>query len=128
LKLQKNSAERRKTNPTRTNSLKVVVREIRIAVRRAHKRLDTITNNIAKMRSDGIKRDTARTTPVKLEKSANNNTESIRSPNETRRAAKFASIDSTKRTSHNLSEIRLKLPITIMLEKHFNFIVIEDRK
>jgi hypothetical protein len=63
-----------------------------------------ITNKSAKMRSDGVKRDTARTAAVKLEKSTNNNTESIRSPNETRRAAKFASIDSTKRTSH-ISEV-----------------------
>ena len=47
-----------------------------------------------------MKRNTAWTTPVKLEKSANNNTESIWSPNETRRPTKFASIDSGKRTSH----------------------------
>ena len=105
LELQKNSAERRKTNPTSTNSLEMNFGKVGIAVRSTDNRLDTVTNKSTKMRGDGMKRNTAWTRPVKLEKTANNNTESIQRPNETRRPAKFASIDSGKRTSiHNVSD------------------------
>jgi hypothetical protein len=74
LELQKNSAERRKTNPTSTNSLEMIFGKVGIAVRSTDNRLDTVTNKSTKMRGDGMKRNTAWTRPVKLEKSANNNT------------------------------------------------------
>jgi len=120
LKLQKNSSERRKTNPTSTNDLEIVFSKVRIAVGITHKRLDALTNKSMKMRGDGIKRNTAWTTPVKLEKSANNNTESIQSPNETRRPTKFASIDSGKRTSIHMY-LMSNHTLRPNEKKHFNF-------
>jgi hypothetical protein len=48
--------------------------KVGIAVRSTDNRLDTVTNKSTKMRGDGMKRNTAWTRPVKLEKSANNNT------------------------------------------------------
>jgi hypothetical protein len=105
LELQKNRTERRKTNPTITNSLEMIFGKVGIAVRSTHNILDMLPNERTKMRGDGIKRNAAWTTPMKLEQSANNNTESIQSPNETRRPAKIASINSSKRTSiHNVSD------------------------
>jgi hypothetical protein len=74
----------------------------RIGVRITHNRLDMLANKVAKMRSDNIKRNTMRTTTMKLEKSANNNAERFLGPNESRRSAKLASIDSSKRTSASI--------------------------
>jgi hypothetical protein len=100
LKFQKNSGERWKTDPTSTNSLEMIFGKVGVAVRSTHNILDMLTNERMKMRRDDMKRNASRTAAMKLEKSANNNTESIIIPNETRRAAKFASIESSERTSH----------------------------
>jgi hypothetical protein len=105
LKFQKNSTERRKTNPTRTNSLEVVLRPPGIAVGFTDNTANILTNKRAKTSSNHGKRHGAGTATMKLEKPTNNNTKRILIPNETRRAAKPATIDSTEITSHyNISE------------------------
>jgi len=80
-KFQKNSTERRKTNPTRTNSLKMVFSKVRMTDNRP----DIFTKNSPKMRSDILERKTTfrRKRPVKLEITTNNNIKSILSPDET---------------------------------------------
>jgi hypothetical protein len=66
LELQKNSTERRETNPTSTNSLEMVFCKVRIAVIMRDNILDMLANERTKMMGDGMKRNTAWTTPVKL--------------------------------------------------------------
>jgi hypothetical protein len=84
-KLQKNRAERRKTNPTSTDSLEMVLLKVR---------LDILTNKRQKMRRDLNQRNPTnrRNRPVKLEISTNNYTKSIRSPDETGTTIKSALI------------------------------------
>jgi hypothetical protein len=97
-KLQKNSAERRKRDPTRTNSLKMVF----IIVRMTDNRLDIFTKKSPKMRSDRNQGEATlrRKRPVKLEISANNYTKSILIPNETRPTIKSALKDSKNLFAH----------------------------
>ena len=104
LELQKNSAERRKTNPTSTNSLEMIFGKVGIAVRSTDNILHMIANERTKMRGDVVKRK-SRLGTMKLEDTVNDDTERFLSPDETRGPTKFASIDSGKRTSiHNVSD------------------------
>jgi hypothetical protein len=121
LKFQKNSTERRKTNPTSTNSLEMIFGKVGISVRSRDNILDMLANERTKMRGDSMKRKSL-PAAVKLEKSANDNMESIQSPNETRRPTKFASIDSGKRTSIHNMYLTCKHAFREIEKKHFNFI------
>jgi len=126
LKLEKNRTERWKTDPTSTNSLEMIFGKVGVAVRSTHNTLHIVTNERTKMRRDLVKR---KFFPVamKLEDSANNNTERFLSPDETRRSTKFASIESTESTSHVLSDVCIHA-ITKNVKKHFNFIGHMSRK
>jgi hypothetical protein len=101
-KFQKNSTERRKTNPTRTYSLGVIFGKVGISIRVADERFDIVPNKRPKMRRDFDQRipTIRRDKPVKLEISTNNNIKSILSPDETGRAVKTALIFSKKLLSH----------------------------
>jgi hypothetical protein len=105
-KFQKNSAERRKTNPTSTYSLDMIFGKVGISVRVADERLDIVPNKRLKMRRDFDKRNPMkrRNRPVKLEISPNNNIKSILSPDETGRTIKSALIFSKKLLSHFFCE------------------------
>jgi hypothetical protein len=83
LKFQKNSSERRKTNPTITNSLEMVLGPIGIAVGFTHDTLDILTNKPTKMRRDQVKRKPTAGT-MKLEQPTNDNTKRILIPNKPR--------------------------------------------
>jgi hypothetical protein len=56
LKFQKNGAEGRKTNPTITNEVKMVIRPIGIIGGFTHNILDILTNQPTKMRCNQVKR------------------------------------------------------------------------
>jgi hypothetical protein len=124
LKFQKDRAERRKTNPTSANPVKMVSGPVMILiVPHRHFGLDVLTNKRPKMRSDEMKRKLA-TGTMKLEKSANNNTKSMVSPYEPRLTTKPTFVNTKKRKRHlYLNNARTKtLPMTIKMKKHFNFI------
>ena len=96
LKLQKNRADRRKTNPTMTNEVKMIRGPVVImAVPDTNLEFDMVTNKRAKMRGDEMKRKFAAGT-MKLEEATNDNTKSIDSPYKPRFAAKTALIYSKK--------------------------------
>ena len=83
LKFQKNGSERRKTNPTITNSLEMVLSPIGIAVGFPDDTLDIVTNKPTKMRRDQVKRKPTAGT-MKLEQPTNDNTKRILIPNKPR--------------------------------------------
>ena len=95
LKFQKNSADRRETNPTITNDVKMVLSPIGIAVCCNNNILDILTNKPAKMRCNEVKRKST-TGTMKLEEPANDNTKSIIIPNKPRLTAKSALIHTKK--------------------------------
>ena len=99
MKFQKNRSERRKTNPTITNDVKVVIDPIGIAVGFTDDILDILTNKHTKMRSNQVKRKST-TGTMKLEQPANDNTKRILIPNKPRRTMKAALIHTKKRQRH----------------------------
>lgn len=101
-KFQKNSTERRKTNPTSTDSIDMIFGKVGITVRVDDERFDIVPNKRSKMRRNFDKRNPMkrRDRPVKLEIAANNYTESILTPDETGRTIKSALIFSKKLLSH----------------------------
>jgi hypothetical protein len=105
-KFQKNSAERRKTNPTSTYSLDMIFGKVGISIRVADERFDIVPNKRPKMRRDFDQRNPMkrRDRPVKLEISTNNNIKSILRPDETGRTIKSALIFSKKLLSHFFCE------------------------
>jgi hypothetical protein len=110
-KLQKNRAERRKTNPTSTDSLELILGKVRVT----NERLDVVPNKRAKMRRDLNQRNPTirRNRPVKLEISANNYTKSIRSPDETGTTIKSATIQFCEHVD--------TVPYKMKMKKYFNF-------
>ena len=101
-KFQKNSAERRKTNPTSTYSLDMIFGKVGISIRVADERFDIVPNKRPKMRRDFDQRNPMkrRDRPVILEISTNNNIKSILRPDETGTTIKSALIFSKKLLSH----------------------------
>jgi len=101
-KFQKNSTERRKTNPTSTDSIDMFFGKVGITVRVDDERFDIVPNKRPKMRRNFDERNPMkrRDRPVKLEIAANNYTESILTPDETGRTIKSALIFSKKLLSH----------------------------
>ena len=112
-KLQKNRAERRKTNPTSTDSLETIF----IIVRVTDERLDILTNKRTKMRRDLDQRNPTnrRNLPVKLEISTKNYTKNIRGPDETGTTIKSALIQ--------LCEHVDTVPYKMKMKKDFNFFI-----
>ena len=85
MKFQKNSSERRKTNPTVTNPVEMVRSPVMILAvpHHTHNTLDILTNKPTKMRRNKVKRKPT-TGTMKLEQPANNNTKRILIPNKPR--------------------------------------------
>lgn len=118
LKFQKDRAERRKTNPTSANPVKMVRSPVMIlVVPHRHFCLDVLTNKRPKMRGNEMKRKLA-TRTMKLEKSANNNTKSTVSPYEPRLTTKTTFVNTKKGKRHlYLNNARTNtLPMTIKLK------------
>ena len=80
MKFQKNSSERRKTNPTITNEVKMIISPIGIIGGFTHDILDILTNKPTKMRRNQVKRKPTAGT-MKLEQPTNDNTKRILIPN-----------------------------------------------
>jgi hypothetical protein len=114
-KLQKNRAERRKTDPTSTDSLEIILGKVGVAFRMDDDCLHILTNNRPKMRRDLNQRNPTnrRNRPVKLEISTNNYTKSIRSPDETGTTIKSALIQFCEHVD--------AVPYKMKMKKYFNF-------
>lgn len=115
-KLQKNRAERRKTNPTSTDSLEMILGKVRLT----HERLDVVPNKHPKMRRDLDQRNplNRRNRPVKLEITTNNNIKSILGPDETGTTIKSALIQFCEHVE--------TVPYKMKMKKDFNFPVREN--
>jgi hypothetical protein len=114
-KLQKNRAERRKTDPTSTDSLEMILGKVGVAFRMDDDCLHILTNKRPKMRRDLNQRNPTnrRNRPVKLEISTNNYTKSIRSPDETGTTIKSALIQFCEHVD--------AVPYKMKMKKDFNF-------
>jgi hypothetical protein len=100
LKLQKNCTDRRKTNPTSANPVKMIGSPVMImAVPYTHLEFDMLTNQRAKMRGDEMKRKLA-TGTMKLEIPPNDNTKGLLGPDEPRLTIKTAFVNTKKRKRH----------------------------
>jgi hypothetical protein len=94
--------------------------KVGIAVRSRDNILHMIANERTKMRGDVVKRK-SRLGTMKLEDTANDDTERFLSPDETRGPTKFASIETTELTSHVYLNVCIHA-IRQNVKKHFNFI------